>query len=234
MSKREDLIDIKDVSTAQYGLVYSEILGWLDLGHAAGTDIRKVIEQMDVGERKPEPYYEVMYFQSMYKFGHSLGIGVHTRWRIKKGCDQASRHSIVLAMMMRTALRFENLQASLPFSWVTDSGFSAEDLVSDLLGFYRVIRPMNYFPLLRLISRQEALKRWDHYGPIGNYKNKLFRPMLFPDPVKNKSAKPKYGELPPFMKSIVPFSNFQGDTVKIVVDHGRHMNFGDLPQRIFR
>ncbi|MEE4482134.1 hypothetical protein V2T44_04020 [Serratia ficaria] len=234
MSKRGDLIELSEASTAMYGLVYSEILGWIDLGHAAGTDIRNILGQMDAGEKRSEPYYKIIYSQSMYKFGHSLGIGVHARWSIKKGRNQASRHSIALAMMMRTALRFENLQATIPFSWTTDSGFSPEDLVSDLLGFYRVVRPMNYFPQLRLISKKEALKRWDHYGPIGNYKNKLFRPMLFPDPAKNKVARPLYGELPPFMKAVTPYNNFNDGTVNVIVNDGAHMNIGVEPMKDYR
>ncbi|WP_310794035.1 hypothetical protein [Brenneria goodwinii] len=164
----------------------------------------------------------------------NLGIGVHARWNVKKGRDLATRHSIALAMMMRTALRFENLQASIPFSWTTDSGFSSEDLVSDLLGFYRVVRPMNYFAQLRLISKQNALKRWDHYGAIGNYKNKLFRPMLFPDPEKNKSVRPTYGELPQFMKAITPYNNFSDGTVNVITNEGIHMNIAVEPMKDYR
>lgn len=40
--------------------------------------------------------------------------------------------------MYGTAKRFEAWQNSFIFNWYTDSGFSAEDLVSDLIGFYRV------------------------------------------------------------------------------------------------
>lgn len=34
MSKREDIIEPEMVGRARRGLVYSEILGWIDLGHA--------------------------------------------------------------------------------------------------------------------------------------------------------------------------------------------------------
>ncbi|WP_338327840.1 hypothetical protein [Rosenbergiella epipactidis] len=52
------------------------------------------------------------------------------------------------------------------------------------LGFYRVIS--NYDPLLMLrpVSKEDALARWDYYGKIGNWKNKKFQPLLFPDPKK--------------------------------------------------
>lgn len=48
-------------------------------------------------------------------------------------------------MMLTVAKRFESMQASFPFNLVTDSGFSGEDLVSDLLGFYRVVLLLTLF-----------------------------------------------------------------------------------------
>lgn len=170
----------------------------------------------------------------MYQRKHMLGTGVYLLWMVKKGTPLHVRHSIALAMMMLTAARFESRQASVPFSWATDSGFSAEDLVSDLLGFYRVIRPMNYFAQLKLVSKEEALKRWDYYGEIGIYKNRLFRPLLFPDPEKKKGAKPFYGELPGFMKSIQPYNDFSRDTVQVISNNGVLMNVGRQPQDRFR
>lgn len=229
MSKRSDIINPAQAPRVAYGLVYSEILGWIDLGHAVGDDIRKLLWQMRHGNTSSSGYYEVIYSQGMYKQKRYLGVGSHIRWRIKKGTTLSECESIALAMMMRTAFSFEELQSTIPFSWVTDSGFSAEDLVSDLLGFYRVVRPMNYFPYLRIVSQEEALKRWDHYGPIGDYKNKLFKPLLFPLPAKT-CVHPVYGKLPGFMTLIQPYANFLSDTVRVITNNGTHMNIGQLPQ----
>ncbi|WP_253382751.1 hypothetical protein [unidentified bacterial endosymbiont] len=82
--------------------------------------------------------------------------------------------------MMHTASLFEHWQTR--FSWITDSGFSAEDLVSDLLGFYSVVRPMNYLDLLSIDPKEKAQRRWDFYGSVGRNKNNFFLPLLFPDP----------------------------------------------------
>lgn len=83
-------------------------------------------------------------------------------------------------MMMTLARRFEGLQNSFPFSWATDSGFSGEDLVLDLLGFYRVVACMSgIFSHLKPVSQADALRRWDHYGKIGSWKNETFKPLLF-------------------------------------------------------
>lgn len=95
----------------------------------------------------------------------------------------------------------------------TDSGFSGEDLVSDLLGFYRVVSVKNPFSMLRPVSKEEALKRWDHYGKIGIWKNKTFQPLLFPDPAKNPHARPYKGILPSFMRTVVPYNDFLSGNV---------------------
>ncbi|GLR09022.1 hypothetical protein COO59_19540 [Mixta theicola] len=231
MANRNSVIDGQCAPVSDNGLVYSEILGWIDLGHARGMDILQLLYKMDIGEHGQSDYYTVSYGQTMYKDStRRIGIGKHCTWRIKRGRSLPQRHSIALAMMMSTAMRFEALQASIPFSWRTDSGFSAEDLVSDLFGFYRAIRPNNYFPFLLLISKAEALARWDHYGPPGNYKNKLFKPLLFPDPQKNRHAVPQYGQLPNFMMSVEPFTNFASGIAEIVTDNGTQINVFTQPR----
>lgn len=40
MSKRMDITDGMFATTKNYGLVYTEELGWIDLGHAQGNDAR--------------------------------------------------------------------------------------------------------------------------------------------------------------------------------------------------
>lgn len=153
MSARWQIIDGSNAFYHDKGLVYSEVLGWIDLGHAQGKDIKKVLDAMDKGERSQNERYTVTYAQSMYMdSGKRFGAGMHIRWRIKRGRSLEQRYSLALAMMMTTAVKFETMQASPPFGWAIDSGFSAEDLVSDLLGFYRVVRPVNYFPWLQLVS----------------------------------------------------------------------------------
>ena len=88
-------------------------------------------------------------------------------WQIKRGLGCFERQRIALAMMMEITQRFESLQKSFPTHLATDSGFSGEDLVSNLLGFYRVVSIKNPFPQLGAVSKEAALRRWDHYGEIG-------------------------------------------------------------------
>jgi len=213
MSKRSDIIDGNRAVTEKYGLVYTELLGWIDLGHAQGNDIRHLFSQISQGEASGEEYYTIRYSQGMTGLLRQIRVGSVLTWQIRSGRDYFERQRIALAMMMAVTHQFESFQASFPNKLVTDSGFSGEDLVSNLLGFYRVIS--NYDPLLMLrpVSKEDALARWDYYGKIGNWKNKKFQPLLFPDPKKSIHRQPFLGELPEFMKRVVPYNNFFSDDV---------------------
>lgn len=226
MSERSDVKELATAINEKHGLVYSEVLGWIDMGHAKGTDIKVLLDRMQQGEMSDQPSYSVSYAQSMKLRSVGACYGASTQWKIKRGRSLHERHSIALAMMMATARRFEGDVQGWPFNWFRDSGFSAEDLVSDLLGFYTVARGTSYFPLLKIVSKEKALRRWDHYGPIGKYKNTTFQPLLFPDPdiEANKHAKPFLSALPPFMMTIQPFSSFNNSTV-IPAKTGIHAEF---------
>ncbi|MDU4092659.1 MAG: DUF4056 domain-containing protein [Pantoea sp.] len=224
MSERKDVIDPQAPGTKKHGLVYSEVLGWIDLGHARGGDITDCLWQMERGEASGQSYYLVEYAQTMmYK---QITTGRCSRWNIKRGRTLAERHSITLALMMETAIAFENWQSMPFFSWYTDSGFSAEDLVSDLLGFYKVVRPQNYWPWLKIVSKEAALRRWDYYGALGSFKNRGFNPLLFPDPADiHVPHIPYKGRLPNFMMSIRPFTQFDSDIVRRI-DAGPQVTVG--------
>ncbi|QKJ88873.1 hypothetical protein PMPD1_3964 [Paramixta manurensis] len=218
MSKREDIIDpiaYKFDSGIRNGLIYTENLGWIDLGHARGDDIINTLNLMSVGEASASSYYLIRYEQTM-SYGR-ISTGRYVRWNIKRGRSLSERHSIMLAMLMQTARAFENWQDMSFFSWFTDSGFSGEELVSDLLGFYKAIRPGNYWNFLKPVSREAALRRWDYYGPIGSFKNRGFRPLLFPDPLNKTSRHVPYkGQLPQFMTTVTPFNDFNSGIVQVI------------------
>ncbi|PWC17055.1 hypothetical protein DDT52_17395 [Brenneria roseae subsp. roseae] len=228
MSKRSEMLDVNQAISAKYGIIYTEILGWVDLGHASGDDIRNLLSQMELGENRPDEFYHIHYEQSMFIRRKWIGTSKYSLWKVRRGRSLPERHSIALAMMMKTGTAFESLQDSWPFSWTTDSGFSGEDLVSDLLGFYRAIHGRNYLYDLKPVSKSESIKRWDHYGPIGNFKNKGFRPLLFPDPSISPNSRPYLGELPYFMKSIKPYFDFKSGNVSIANDSdtGIYLNGG--------
>ncbi|MBP2169432.1 hypothetical protein J2125_002624 [Erwinia toletana] len=219
-------------SHLKYGLIYTEVLGWIDLGHAQGTDIRKLLRMIEMGESSGQDRYDITYSQSMVDPSRFVKMGKFITWRIKRGRTHCERQSIALGMMMPLARKFEGLQASFPINFTTDSGFSGEDLVSDLLGFYRVVSIQNPFEILRPVGKGEALKRWDYYGKIGSWKNETFSPLLFPDPEKFPRSMPRRGVLPNFMQTVRPWTDFHSDKVGVVSADGSYMDKakgGSLP-----
>ncbi|CAI1508010.1 Uncharacterised protein [Serratia fonticola] len=226
MSVRDEIVDARFADGLKYGLIYTEVLGWVDLGHAQGSDIKELISKMNIGElsNNGDECYDVIYSQGMIGMKKKVSISRFVKWRIRKGRTLHERYSIALAMMLTIARRFESMQGSFPFNLVTDSGFSGEDLVSDLLGFYRATTHPNPFELLRPVSKEEALKRWDYYGPIGSYKNESFRPLLFPDPEKFRNSKPYFGQLPSFMQAITPYNDFKSGNVGVATLDGVKMD----------
>ncbi|AVJ19257.1 hypothetical protein HF675_03440 [Serratia sp. JUb9] len=231
MSKRSEIIDGYKASTANRGLIYTEVLGWIDLGHARGDDVKKLMGKLREGEASGKKYYDVKYIQSMLARG-VLRTGKYIEWRIKRGRTYYEQQSITLAMMMTCARKFEAFQSAFPNNLVTDSGFSGEDLVSDLLGFYRVMSIHNPFHILRPLNKDEALRRWDHYGPIGSFKNESFTPLLFPDPARFPHAKPYWSELPPFMKTIMPYGDFSSGNVSVSTNDGTYIKIGKVESRL--
>ena len=224
MSKRIHIRDGWGSASLKFGLIYTEVLGWIDLGHAQGTDIRMLLNDIERGEASREPFYTVNYRQYMVDPNKIVKMGKYITWRIKRGRTQHERQSIALAMMMIVAGKFEKLQNSFPVNVLTDSGFSGEDLVSDLFGFYRVVSNQNHFHQIRPVSLEEALKRWDFYGPIGRYKNDKFIPLLFPDPEKSSTPVPYRGTLPSFMQTVRPYSDFQSGNVIVQCNDGSFMD----------
>lgn len=69
----------------------------------------------------------------MIKIGHS------ELFLIRKGPPPWRKKQIALRIFIEVSLGFEHLQESWPFSWITNSGFSADDLVSNLIAFYRAV-----------------------------------------------------------------------------------------------
>ncbi|GKW16641.1 hypothetical protein PEC301937_25900 [Pectobacterium carotovorum subsp. carotovorum] len=209
MSKRSDI--------EQNKLIYTEKIGWVDLGHAKGDDARKLMIAINAGDTKEGNDFIIQYMQSMV-YNSKYGTSRITKWKVKKGLSSNDKKRVALTIMMYTSHLFESHQDSALFNWYTDSGYSGEDLVSNLLGFYQAVDGINYLPQLEIADKVDALKRWDYYGPIGKYKNREFRPLLFPHPEKYpNNARPYHAPLPSFMRTILPISEIgEGKTLNKV------------------
>ncbi len=56
MSSRQDIKDGALFDLLRNGLVYTKTLGWLDMGHARGDDIRALQLQFQAGEANNDPF----------------------------------------------------------------------------------------------------------------------------------------------------------------------------------
>lgn len=220
MSKREEITDGIFATTSTHGLVYTEELGWIDLGHAQGNDARKLKRQLE-REWQAKFYQELNGWYFPVRYSQEMGInkrlfdsnvafrtGVFTEVMVRTCLSPSLKARVALTLMYGTAKRFEAWQNSLLFNWYTDSGFSIEDLVSDLVGFYRVFgKGPDPLWLARPISYEQAIQIWDAHKPIGNYKNTQFTPYTFPTHPPFKYGEPIKKELPYWMSYIKPLKD---------------------------
>lgn len=210
MSKRSDIIDGKQAKNRKYGLVYTKKCGWVDLGHANPESAEKLLNQFIVGElrnRSEEEYFDVSYKQTMKKgiFGCTISDGAEKYFKVKKGVRNQQKKSIALSIFLEVSYSFENLQNSWPYSLTTDSGYSAEDLMSNLIGFYRAVEPnVNILQSCEPVSKDVALRIWDVYGPVGKNKNYSVVPFLYPVN-EYQGIGPMCGVIPEFLNTIKPF-----------------------------
>lgn len=122
-------------------------------------------------------------------------------FEIKRNLSLKEKKSVAMAIYFDVSMQFETFQGICPLPKTRDSSFSGEDLVSNLIGFYRAVEPgKKYIEMCEPVSRKKALELWDKYGPIGKYKNHKIRPLLF----HLGTEKPVLGTLPLFLRTIRP------------------------------
>lgn len=213
MTTRSDIIDNSNrfiTRNTQYGLVYTENLGWIDLGHAHPAGAERLWQQMTMPSGGSNDWFEVNYHQSMSKkiAGMYTTTGIYRRFLVRRGLSEQVLKGVALSIFLNTSHQFESLQDFWPYISITDSGYSAEDLVSNLFGFCQAVNYADYTPFLDICSKEKAYRIWDYYGPVGQFKNRSVLPLLFPDP-KDKCIKhqPFQGHLPAFMGFIEPVSD---------------------------
>lgn len=213
MTKRSDIIDNSDrfiTRDSRYGLIYTENLGWIDLGHANPAGAEDLWQQMTMRRGGDRDWFEVNYHQSMSKKigGLHTSTGIYTRYLVRRGLGDRVLKGVALSIFMSTSHKFESLQNFWPYILITDSGYSAEDLVSNLFGFCQAVDYADYTPFLNICSKEKAYRIWDHYGPVCQFKNKSVIPLLFPDPADATAQhQPVSGYLPAFMSAIEPVTD---------------------------
>lgn len=202
MSKRGDIIDGKEARGRKYGLIYTKKCGWIDLGHANPKGASDLLRDIRLANGSSGGgAYTVSYAQMMHKWG--VGVGVRKPYRVKRTLTPKEIKSVALTIFLDVSQAFESMQGAWLFRQFTNSGFSAEDLMSNLLGFYRAAEPgKDYIALCEPVSKDVALGIWDRFGAVGDNKNRSPAPFLYP--TDGSPGGPMCGVIPSFLDSIKP------------------------------
>ena len=227
MSKQSDIVDKSLASTRKYGLIYTRKCGWVDLGHANPAGALKL--WTDIWTEKDyalinltKNYFLTNYSQRMRKGWFQRSSS--QLYILKRSLTRDQKKRVALSIFLDVSHEFESLQGSWPYCWATDSGYSAEDLVSNLIGFYRAVEPgLDYIKMCEPVSKESALKIWDDYGSVGSNKNRTLSPFLYPiegDPTASQG--PMCGQLPHFLNTI--------KTVPTGCYHEKRNSFVDFPK----
>lgn len=109
-------------------------------------------------------------------------LGVERHYVVKIGLTQAQKKSVALSIFMDVSHGFERLQKNLGmWDLFTDSGYSQEDLVSNLIGFYIAVGELTKEEAIRIahpVSQTSAESIWKRNGSVGSHKNREFKPDL--------------------------------------------------------
>ncbi len=169
LSKKEDI--------DSGGLIYSTNAGWIDWGHVNPSGARRLW-----GDVKSEngwtykdgndKYYVLYYQQSMSKLGLTASAGQHCH--VKVGLSLETKKGVALGIFKAVSDDFEDMQASFPYSLVTNSGNSEEDRPSDLISFYRAVEgytKQDIEGMAAVRSKEESKCLWDKIGGLKTSKS---------------------------------------------------------------
>lgn len=113
--------------------------------------------------------------------GHPGRPGAGGTYLVKHELTDSQKRSVALAIFMEVSRRFEDFQSSFVGRQVTDSGYSQEDLVSNLVGFYiavGLITKSDAISRCHPVSQETSETVWNRSGAVGSNKNRTFEPQL--------------------------------------------------------
>lgn len=210
VSTRADIVDASRAEIANFGLVYTCKAGWVDLGHAGPGAAQRLwnLIHSETGERSPDSHWFRVPFEEcmgVKRWGVSLSKCEGEDFGVRYGLALSQKESVALAIFLRVSMQFETMQGTFPWSLKTsDSSFSVEDLVSNLIGFYRAVRPRgDYVKRCEPVSKAAAETVWDTWGAVGTHKNRQIKAVLFPCPDCASSPRAKtVVDLPTHLRGI--------------------------------
>lgn len=189
--------------------------GWIDKSHFKTTTTRSRIDigatnlwkqiKNEIGQKSVwKNGFRVVYTQDVVKLG--ISIGVTKEYFIKFGLPINIKEQIAMTIFQEVSMEFEQLQSLHPTS---GSSFEPADLISDLLGFYTVVRPKftsevvlkNLCKVMSIDQSLAVYKKYPGTFTISKYKNKKFTPRFFDNEFCKKPIFPKeLQEIMPYKK----------------------------------
>lgn len=140
---------------------------------------------------------------------------VERSYAVKHELTIHQKRSVALAIFQDVSMKFEGKQRFYGgFDFLTDSGFSQEDLVSNLIGFYiglGLITQNKAMEKLRPVSRDTSERLWKKNGSVGSHENHTFEPQIIDTIYMNETKQlcedecsSQSKKLPVFFTSIIP------------------------------
>jgi hypothetical protein len=164
---RRDQVENGDV-------VYSCNCGFIDKGHANPGGARTLWNKILTERHEQDwlfhndhtiegaPSFVISYRQGMSKAGVRATEG--GEFLIRRGLPEAQKRRVALAIFIEVSKQFEAMQGNWFFGRLTNSGFSPEDLMSNLIGFHRALDGHSMDHMERIcgaVSRDASLAVYD-------------------------------------------------------------------------
>jgi hypothetical protein len=189
--------------------------GWIDKSHAFETTTRAHVGADNLWKQlihetglktSNKRGFQVIYTQDA-KLG-PIKPGVTKKYMVAFGLNNEIKKRIAMAIFQEVSLEFENFQAMGTVIGKGDSSFEPADLVSNLLGLYKVLRNETKDVILSRCNELNARKSLKVYRKYPNtfsksiYKNKKFTPRYFSNDDCISGVFPKeYQEVQPYPKT---------------------------------
>lgn len=197
-------------------LIYTCNCGWFDKGHANGSGPSRLWKDLtnatDKYRQNGIEGFKVNYFQDTVAGG--ITFNKHSQdFFVKGNLSDVEKAQVALAIFQEVSLGFEAQQISggikgfFVENFGPASGFSEEDLVSNIAGFYKALRQTDWVSLCKPVSEEASLKIWDRDGPVGWNKNRIFLPNFHKcDECSDNPQFPlEYQSIQPLQKGILHF-----------------------------
>lgn len=172
-----DFKDIGNEESFQKGkpgkLIYTCNCGWIDLGHVNPSGAKKLLADVKAAAAKPQGDW-VHYNQTAW--GIPITGGAY--W-VHGGISPAMQESVALTIFQNTSQSYEGVQEFFGSS----SGFSEEDLVSNIIGFNAAADGKTAEQTIKekcgkILSKEAAIEVWNQTGGITKNRNRKWEPTL--------------------------------------------------------